>query len=81
MDAKENIINKLYDKLDMYQKLKNTIGYNEELLTKPEGLSDELYKTKVIDKLPKLSERRLFNNAYLNTCIKQIKKKIESLES
>lgn len=79
--TKEEIISTLKEKLSIYEELKNDIGYDESLLVKPEGISDALYEAEILSKLPKLTERRLFNNAYLNQCIELTKERIKKWES
>lgn len=78
---KAEVIKNLKEKLSMYEDLKKSIGYDESLFVKPEGMTQSFYEKEILSKVPKLTERRLFNNAYLNTCIEQVKELIKKWET
>lgn len=75
-----DIIDNLKSKLAMFEKFKKECGYDESLFVKDENISTEVYNREILNKI-KLNPRRVFNNAYLNECIKQTKLKIEKWET
>lgn len=78
---KEDIINKLKEKLIIYQTLKKEIGYEEEKYIVPDGVSYPLFEKQVLEFLPKHNGRRMYNNAYLNIVIEKTKEKIKEWET